>query len=381
MEKRKFYCWLCSMSELSDRQRIGLAEVYGSFEDVFQDQKVKYRDILGKKANWFEHIVNKLSTDRQYLAQAAQTYDRLRSAGIFFCHRQEDSYPERLQTIPDPPMGIFYKGTLMREQGAVAVIGARECSYYGQAMAKALGEALGQRKLAVVSGMARGIDGIAQAAAMAAGGTSYGVLGCGVDICYPSSNRTIYENLMKSGAVLSTYPPGTQPKAINFPPRNRIVSGLADVVVVVEAGRKSGTLITVDMALEQGKEVWVVPGRMDDRLSIGCNRLISQGAQILWDIPEFVEQIETKLLGSVKQEEMVWGRKDEITPQDGENQKDNSLKCQIMQRLGYTPVTVEDIYGMLEAHITIAEIQISLMELVLEGRAVQPTTGYFCKST
>lgn len=379
MEKRKFYCWLCNVSELSDRQRIGLAEVYGNFEDILQDQQLKYRDILGKKTNRFEHIVNKLHTDRQYLAQATQTYDRLRSAGIFFCHKQEDSFPERLRNIPDPPMGIFYKGTLMKEQGAVAVIGARECSCYGQAMAKALGEALGQRKIAVVSGMARGVDGIAQAAAMAAGGTSYGVLGCGVDICYPGSNRRIYENLIQNGAVLSTYPPGTQPIAINFPPRNRIVSGLADVVVVVEAGRKSGTLITVDMALEQGKEVWVVPGRMDDRLSVGCNRLISQGAQILWDIPEFVEQIEAKLLGSVKQEEMVWSEEDETTWQDSANQKDNSLKCQVMQMLGYTPVTVEDIFGMLEDHITIGELQISLMELVLEGRAVQPATGYFCK--
>lgn len=380
MERRKFYCWLCNKSELSDRQRIGLAEAYQSFEDLLQDKQFKYKDILGKKGSWFEGIVNRLQIDRQYLSQATQTYDRLRSAGIFFCHKQEETFPERLQNIPDPPMGLFYKGTLMREQGAVAVIGARECSYYGQAMAKALGEALGQKKIAVVSGMARGIDGIAQAAALAAGGASYGVLGCGVDICYPRSNSKLYDNLIKGGAILSAYPPGTQAIATNFPPRNRIVSGLADVVVVVEAGRKSGTLITVDMALEQGKEVWVVPGRMDDRLSIGCNRLISQGAQILWDISEFIEQMETKFFDGVKQEEMVWSEENDTTQQDGVKQEKKALKRQIIQTLEYTPVTVEEILGTLNGHFTLGELQISLMELVLEGKAVQPATGYFCKN-
>lgn len=379
MEKRNFYCWLCSLSELSDRQRIGLSEAYESFEDLLQDVQQSYKDILGKKGAWFEGIATKLRTDRQYYTQAIQTQDRLTESGILFCHKQEEIFPERLQNIPDPPLGFFYKGSLMREPGAVAVIGARECSCYGQAMAKALGEALGQRKIAVVSGMARGIDGIAQAAAMAAGGTSYGVLGCGVDICYPGSNRRIYENLIQNGAVLSTYPPGTQPKAINFPPRNRIVSGLADVVVVVEAGRKSGTLITVDMALEQGKEVWVVPGRMDDRLSMGCNRLISQGAQILWDIPEFVEQMETKLFPEgIKQRGKVWHREGEAMPWNRE--EDTGRKRQIMQKLEYTPVTVEEIWNRMGNTVSVGELQIALMELLLEGKVVQPTTGYFCKN-
>lgn len=380
MEKKEFYCWLCDLPELSDRQRVGLAQVYGSFEDLLQDTQQTYKEIVGKKGGWFEDVLKRLQVDRQYLAQAIQTYDKLKSEGIFFCHKQEDAFPERLQNIPDPPLGLFYKGTLMREQGAVAVIGARECSYYGQAMAKAIGEALGQKKIAVVSGLARGIDGIAQAAALDAGGTSYGVLGCGVDICYPRSNRKIYDNLIKNGAVVSTYPPGTQAMAINFPPRNRIVSGLADVVVVVEAGRKSGTLITVDMALEQGKEVWVVPGRMDDRLSIGCNRLISQGAQILWDISDFVEQMEIKFFYDGKQEELIWSKEDETTPQNFVKQEENSQKCQILQILDYTPMTVEEIFDALNGRITFGELQISLMELVLEGRAVQPTTGYFCKN-
>lgn len=128
--------------------------------------------------------------------------------------------------------------------------------------------------------MARGIDSISQEAALQAGGRTYAVLGCGVDICYPKSSRRLYEQILEQGGILSTFPPGTEPIKRLFPERNRIVSGLADVILVVEARQKSGTFITVDMALEQGREVYAIPGRLTDRLSDGCNLLLQQGALI-----------------------------------------------------------------------------------------------------
>ena len=136
-----------------------------------------------------------------------------------------------------------------------------------------------------------GIDGISQQAALLAGGTSYGVLGCGVDICYPRQNRKLYEELIQKGGLLSTYAPGTKALPAYFPPRNRIVSGLADALIVIEARQKSGTLITVDMALEQGKDVYAVPGRIEDPLSQGCNRLISQGAGIFCSLNGFLTEL------------------------------------------------------------------------------------------
>ena len=142
----------------------------------------------------------------------------------------------------------------------------------------------------MVSGMARGIDGIAQKAALEAGGASFAVLGCGVDICYPEENRELYDRLLQEGGILSEYPPGMPPEPKLFPPRNRIISGLSDLVLVIEARKKSGTLITVDMALEQGREVYALPGRVSDKLSDGCNRLIRQGAGVATcpeDILEF----------------------------------------------------------------------------------------------
>lgn len=206
--------------------------------------------------------------------------------------REDREYPARLLKIPGPPKILYVLGELPREDiPSVAVIGARDCSEYGKYVAAGLGKYLGEQGIQVISGMARGIDGISQEAALDAGGKSFGILGCGVDICYPAGNRTLYEKLKREGGLLSEYEPGTPVKPYQFPARNRIVSGLADAVVVVEAREKSGTLITVDMALEQGKEVYAVPGRVTDRLSDGCNRLLKTGAGLLLHPGEFVEEL------------------------------------------------------------------------------------------
>ena len=204
----------------------------------------------------------------------------------------EKEYPDKLKNIPDAPAGLYVRGKVpVESEITVAVVGARDCSEYGRYVAEELGSFLGKSGVTVVSGMARGIDGISQWAALEAGGTSIGILGCGVDICYPARNRALFDRLSEQGTIISEYPPGTPPRPMNFPARNRIVSGLADAVVVIEARCRSGTLITVDMALEQGKEVFVVPGRVTDRLSDGCNRLIKQGAAIMLSPEELLEEL------------------------------------------------------------------------------------------
>ena len=219
-------------------------------------------------------------------------YTRMTDRGIQLVTALEAEFPKRLKRIADPPYVLYYAGRLLpAEHKAVAVIGARDCTEYGRYMAGQFAAALAQAGVQVISGMARGIDGIAQQAALQAGGYSLGVLGCGVDICYPRENSKLYEALIQQGGICSEYPPGIGPRAILFPPRNRIISGMADAVLVIEAKEKSGTLITVDMALEQGREVYVVPGRVTDRLSDGCNRLIRQGAGVVLDLEEFAGEV------------------------------------------------------------------------------------------
>ena len=205
----------------------------------------------------------------------------LSSKGIRFVSCRSPEFPEKLRDIPDPPFGIYVMGRLPDpDRPSVSIVGARMCSDYGRYMARQFGRDLALAGVQVISGMARGVDGIAQGAALAAGGTSFAVLGCGPDICYPEENIKVYEALLESGGIISEFPPGTKPVANFFPMRNRIISALSDVLLVVEARKKSGTSITVDTALEQGKEVLAVPGRVTDRLSDGCNNLISQGAGI-----------------------------------------------------------------------------------------------------
>ncbi len=206
--------------------------------------------------------------------------EELQKKRILFMTYGDGEYPEKLLEIPDPPFCLFCIGRMPDDRPTVSIIGARNATPYGREQARVFGSTLSRYGMNVISGMARGIDGIAGRAALDAGGYSAAVLGCGVDICYPSDNKDLYERLCRDGGVISEYMPGTAAQARLFPLRNRIISGLSDVVLVIEASQKSGTLITVDMALDQNREIYALPGRVTDVRSGGCNRLIRQGANI-----------------------------------------------------------------------------------------------------
>ncbi len=213
--------------------------------------------------------------------------------GIFYRSYYETGFPKKLHQIADPPYGLYFMGELPKDSSkSVAVIGARACSGYGKEVARKVARELAEGGVEVISGMARGIDSICQQAVLDYGGSTFAVLGSGVDVCYPRELETLYQGMIQKGGILSSYPPNTAPLARNFPPRNRLISGLADVVLVIEAREQSGTLITVDYALEQGKEVFVIPGRITDDLSGGCNKLIAQGARIVCSIDEFIKELD-----------------------------------------------------------------------------------------
>ncbi len=211
---------------------------------------------------------------------------------IITIRRNSTHYPARFDSLPDKPDLLYVIGELPDDHApSVAIIGARMCSRYGHNTAFTFGKKLAEKGVSVVSGMALGIDGAAQEGALAGGGKTYAVLGCGVDVCYPRSNTNLYNQIPGHGGILSELPPGTKPLRYNFPLRNRLIAALADVVIVVEARKKSGSLITVDYALEQGKSVYAVPGRVGDALSDGCNFLIAQGAGIAWSVDAILEEL------------------------------------------------------------------------------------------
>ncbi|MDC7278188.1 MULTISPECIES: DNA-processing protein DprA [Pseudobutyrivibrio] len=221
----------------------------------------------------------------------AGEYEEFTHTPFSFITIEDKKYPEKLKNIYEPPYGLFYVGKLPDFERCVSIVGARRCSAYGKKVAQDLGEALGNAGYTVISGMARGIDSYGHRGCLAAGGNTVAVLGCGCDVVYPSENRLLYEEIAKNGAILSEYQIGSCPKAWNFPLRNRIVSALSDVVIVVEAREKSGSLITADFALEQGKDIYVVPGRIGDSLSEGCNKLITQGAGVICNVNQFINEL------------------------------------------------------------------------------------------
>ena len=231
------------------------------------------------------------------------------SENIKIYKKTEEGYPKTLLQLPDAPSRLYVLGELPAPmRPAIAIVGARNCSSYGKNMAYEYARILTQTGIQVISGLARGVDAAAHAGALAAGGKTYGVMGCGVDFCYPTSSRKLYHVMQQQGGILSEFAPGTPPLSYHFPLRNRIISGLSGAILVVEAKEKSGSLITADAALEQGRTVFALPGRAGDLLSEGCNRLIYQGAIPAWK-PEIIL------------EEMEWTGKKEIIQEDFTDRK------------------------------------------------------------
>ena len=285
-----FWLWLCSLKKLYRPVRELLLTYFGTPEAVFFAPE---KEILGFPGLKDEQKEELLHTRREW--EPEKNWRQLKEQGIRFVSSQAAEYPEKLKNIYDYPHGLFVKGKLPDLHiPTVAVVGARNSSAYGRHFAKEIAQELAASGVQVVSGMARGIDGTAQKAVLAEGGSSFAVLGSGVDICYPAQHRNLYQMLIEKGGVLSEFPAGTQPFPGHFPMRNRIISGLSDLVIVVEAREKSGSLITADQALEQGRDVMAVPGRTGDALSAGCNHLIAQGAEIFLSVEQLAERMKVK---------------------------------------------------------------------------------------
>lgn len=224
--------------------------------------------------------------------QLRENYEKLTNVGIAFVPWFAPSYPVKLKEIDTSPYAIYVKGSLPKAHVlSAAIVGARRCTPYGEQMALRYGEELARMGVQIISGMARGIDGAGQRGALNAGGTTYGILGCGVDVCYPREHIGLYMDIQKAGGVIAELPPGTPPLPAHFPARNRLISAFSDIILIMEAGERSGSLITADQALGQGKDVFALPGPVTSPLSEGCHRLIAQGAGILISPEDLAETL------------------------------------------------------------------------------------------
>lgn len=288
MAALKYWVWLTTLPGLGQRTKLQLLEHFASPEEIYFAPEEELLLAEGVTKTQCALLADK-SLDR-----AEKVLEDCAKDGQFLLTMDDAAYPARLRNIYDPPLLLYGKGSLplFDEEVAVTVVGTRSCTPYGVKAASELGYELAKQGAMLVSGMAKGIDGEALRGALRAGGFTAAVLGGGADVVYPAANRRLYEDIAATGVILSEYPPGTEPRGEHFPVRNRLLSALSVATLVVEAPERSGALITAATALEQGREVFAVPGPFDAPMSRGCNGLIREGAGLVceaWDVLSFYE--------------------------------------------------------------------------------------------
>ena len=276
LNEEELWYWLCNIRGVGQKRIRKLLREFETPEGIYRATRNALEATEGLSNRIVEQIMlskkeDNIKNDLAYLS---------RINGRFISCKNEE-YPKRLHELYDAPYGIYVLGKLPQiDKISLAVIGARNCSNYGKEVARSYSKELAEAGIQIISGLARGVDGYAHSGALQGKGYTLGILGSGIDYCYPMENMGLYMQMEREGGVMSEYGLGTKPNAGNFPNRNRLISALSNGVLVVEAKAKSGTLITVDQALEQGRDVFAVPGRVNDPLSKGTNELIKLGAEI-----------------------------------------------------------------------------------------------------
>jgi len=367
MKREEYNYWLSNVNNIGPRKIEMLLQGFGSAEGVFHASRVALEE--AKKSSQLEGGTRLSDTDIDALVQnrdkklVHENYEKLAKNGIYFVSKEEEQYPSKLKQIYDAPFALYVKGNLPIEGAkTLAVVGARDCSPYGIEMAKFLAGAVAREGIAIISGLARGIDSYAHEGALAAGGITFGILGCGIDICYPKENIKLYMEMQTRGGIISEYAPKVMPFASNFPMRNRIISGLCDRILVIEAKEKSGSLITVDMGLEQGKDIYALPGRATDRISEGCNNLIKMGAKLVTTPKDILEDF----------------LPDYVQSRNDLNTDNNPLAAEekiVLACLSLEPKHIEEISELAKLPMDIIMEQLLLLEL--HGRVSQTMKNYY----
>jgi DNA processing protein len=350
MDDKRFWVGLTLVRGIGAVRLRALIEHFGDAASAWQGAPDELR-----AAGLSEKIIERLIEARKSV-DLNQLWDKIIAQGIKILTWEDELYPPRLKEIEQPPPVLYVRGELLPEDHfAVAIVGTRKITSYGRQVTEELSAFLAANGVTVISGLARGVDAVAHSAAMKAGGRTAAVLGCGVDRIYPPENRALAEQMMSRGALISDYPIGTPPDAANFPPRNRIISGLSLAVVAVEAGETSGALITAEFAAEQGREVFAVPGSILAPQSKGTNRLIQNGALPLLTPADLLQALNLTRVGAQKS-----ARK--ILPAD-------EVEAQLINTLGSEPMHVDEIRN--QTGLPIEKVSAALVMMELKGMVRQ----------
>ncbi|MFW5971987.1 MAG: DNA-processing protein DprA [Bacillota bacterium] len=285
MKEKYFMLALSTISGLGSVRMNKLIRFFGDARSIWNADENDLRKVSGIGSLAKKIVKQRLNINIKKLVEVLKEKD------INYITLNDEKYPENLKNIYDPPPVLFYKGVLNFDYPAVSIIGSRRSTTYGRKTAERLAYELSERGITIISGMARGIDTQAHLGALKAKGRTFAVLGSGLDVIYPPENKELFQEIQENGLVLSEYPPGVDPLPGNFPQRNRIISGLSRGILVIEAARRSGSLITANLALEQGRELFALPGNINRPQSQGTNKLIRDGAVMVTSVDDIVEEL------------------------------------------------------------------------------------------
>ena len=379
MTERDALLVLNAIPGLGNRRIEKFERVFSDLSAVFKLKKAVLKERTRLPESIIENIIN---FPRDPFLK--REYNFIACHGLRIITKSDDSYPEALRSIPDAPVVLYIKGTLPKiRQNAIAIVGSRRASLYGETHAEKMAMRLSESGIIIVSGMARGIDTSAHRGALKAKGITIAVLGAGFSSIYPPENKKLAEDIAANGALISEFPFLTLPKPYNFPRRNRIVSGLSIGVVVVEAAQKSGALITADFALEQGREVYAVPGLIDAPQAMGVHNLIKQGAKLITGVEDILEDI--KLMGGAAEgSECLERFETDLIAQAGTGSMAEHLTSAEKHVCAFLktrrPLFIEDISSVCE--YPISEVGAILLHLEMKGYVQQLPGKFFirCKT-
>lgn len=344
MDDKKYWVGFNLIKGIGAVRMQGLVSYFGDLESAWRASPA---DLAG--AGLGLKLIERVVQARENV-DLDKVWERIEAQGIKILTWQDEAYPQRLKEIDQPPPVLYIRGEYLPDDlFAVAIVGTRRVTPYGRQITEELSSFLAANGLTVISGLARGVDAIAHQSALKAGGRSIAVLGSGVDKIYPPEHRGLAEQMMERGAIVSDYAPGTPPDASNFPPRNRIISGLSLAVVVIEAGETSGALITAEFAAEQGREVFAVPGSILAPQSKGTNKLIQKGALPLLSVNDLMQALDITRVGEQKAARR-------IMPGD-------ATEAKLLSVLGSEPLHVDAIRNQAELPIEKVSAALALMEL------------------
>lgn len=356
MRKDELWFWLMNCDGIGRKKTEYLLKQFHTVENIYQassEELLKVPKITAKN-------VNAMTKEKELWKRK---YERMKRYGIQFVLREDSVYPDKLRQLEDAPFALYVRGRLPDEtKKTIAIIGARDCSAYGREMALWFSKELSKAGMQVVSGLARGVDGYAHGGAIEAKAPTFAVLGSGIDVCYPKKHEWMYDRIKTDGGIISEYGLGVPALAGQFPMRNRLISGLSDGILVIEARERSGSLITADMGLEQGKDIFAIPGRVGDSLSTGCNNLIKMGAYLAETPDDILMNYHVGVLDKPKD----WEKNNYML---------ETKEKIVYANLSYNPKHVNEL--TIDTRFSLSEVMECLISLELKGYIKQTMKNFY----